>query len=275
MIIDGQAIATDILASVREQVATLGREVVVRAVVMQPNGATESYLRIKGARAEDAGMKLEVVHMPDDAVTEDILAAVLAPGADSVIVQLPLPNTINLGLVVDEIPLMKDADVLSKAAYEDFIYRKPHALLPPVVGAIKEVLERSKVDIAGKRAVVVGSGKLVGLPASAWLEEMGADVIVVNRESASLSEVAHADIVILGAGSPHLITPDMLKQGVVLIDAGTSESNGAIAGDAHPDCASVASVFTPVPGGMGPIAVACLFQNVATLVLRNSQKSVN
>ena len=115
--------------------------------------------------------------------------------------------------------------------------------------------------------MIVGNGKLVGQPAAVWFEEMGANIDVLTRESKSLEELQNADIVILGAGSPHLVKPEMLKQGVVLIDAGTSESNGAIVGDADPRCAEVASVFTPVPGGMGPIAVACLFQNVAELVL--------
>ena len=115
----------------------------------------------------------------------------------------------------------------------------------------------------------------MGQPAAVWFEEMGADIVVLTRQSESLAELAHADIAILGAGSPHLVKPDMLKEGVVLIDAGTSESNGAIAGDADPSCAGVARVFTPVPGGMGPIAVACLFQNVAELYLRKTQKSVH
>ena len=270
MIIDGRMIAADILASTRTRIAPLGRELIVRAIVMDPTGATASYLRIKSARAEDAGMRMEVVHMSPDATTQEVMSAVAAPGADSVIVQLPLPESVTTSLILDEIPLSKDADVLSRNAYEDFIYRKSRALLPPVVAAIKEVLERTHTEIKGKRAVVVGSGKLVGLPATAWFEEMGADVFVLTRQSESLAELAHADIVILGAGSPHLVKPDMIKEGVVLIDAGTSESNGAIVGDADPACAEVAGVFTPVPGGMGPIAVACLFHNVAELALRGA-----
>jgi methylenetetrahydrofolate dehydrogenase (NADP+) / methenyltetrahydrofolate cyclohydrolase len=267
MIIDGRAIAADILASAKSSVASLGRELVVRAVVMQPNAATHSYLRIKGARAEDAGMRLEIVLVPDNATTEEVMDAVATPGSDAVIVQLPLPESVTASLIIDEIPLSKDADVLSKIAYENFAYRKEGALLPPVVAAIKEVLSRNSVEIAGKRAVILGSGKLVGQPAAAWLEEMGADILVLTRQSESLAELAHADIVILGAGSPHLVKPEMLKKGVVLIDAGTSESAGAIVGDADPACADVASLFTPVPGGMGPIAVACLFQNAALLAL--------
>ena len=265
MIIDGRAISADILAATRVRAASHGRQLIVRAIVMDPTGATESYLRVKSARAEDAGMRMEVVRMSSNATTEEVMAAVAAPGADAVIVQLPLPDSVITSLVLDEIPLAKDADVLSRLAYEDFVYRKQDALLPPVVAAIKEVLERSHVEIQGKRAVIVGSGRLVGQPAAVWLEEMGADVLVLTRQSESLAELAHADIVVLGAGSPHLVTPDMLKEGVVLIDAGTSESNGAIVGDADPACAELASVFTPVPGGMGPIAVACLFQNVAKL----------
>ena len=269
MIIDGRAITADILATVKARVerAALSRVPVVRAVVMSPTKATESYLRIKGARAEDAGMRLDVVHLSPDATTEEVLEAVLAPSADSVIVQLPLPAMINTGLVLDEIPLGQDADVLSKTAYENFVYRKPGALVPPVVGAIREVLARNEVKLEGKRAVIVGSGRLVGQPAAVWLEEQGADIRIVTLHTDNLNELASADIVISGAGSPHLIKPEMLKKGVVIIDAGTSESNGAIAGDADPACAEVASVFTPVPGGMGPIAVACLFQNAAELLL--------
>jgi methylenetetrahydrofolate dehydrogenase (NADP+)/methenyltetrahydrofolate cyclohydrolase len=171
--------------------------------------------------------------------------------------------------IVNAIPLEKDADVLSQLAYEAFEKSVQPSLLPPVVGAIKEVFDRHAIDPTGKQTVIVGNGKLVGLPASVWLQSLGADVIVLTRNTFSEEVIRDADIVISGAGAPHLIKPDMLKEGVVLIDAGTSESNGAIAGDADPACADVASIFTPVPGGMGPIAVACLFKNAAALALRN------
>jgi methylenetetrahydrofolate dehydrogenase (NADP+)/methenyltetrahydrofolate cyclohydrolase len=281
MILDGRAIAADILASVKERVAAavLGGRIasapIIRAIVMSPTPATHSYLRIKSARAEDAGMHLDVVHVKDDATTEEVMNVVSMPGADAVIVQLPLPESVTTSLILDEIPISKDADVLSSAAYERFVYREHDALLPPVTAAIKEVLLRTAYpdlgELKGKRAVILGSGKLVGQPAAVWLEEMDADVVVLTRKSESLAELANADVLILGAGSPHLVKPDMLKRGVVLIDAGTSESNGAIVGDADPACAEVASVFTPVPGGMGPIAVACLFQNAADLLSFDSK----
>jgi len=275
MIIDGRAIASDILLRVHNEVATLGRELVVRAVVMNAIPATESYLRTKSARAQEAGMKMQIVQMPSDATTENVIQAVQNDAPDAVIVQLPLPPNVDSDAIINSIPLEKDADVLSTQAYENFVQQPPDALLPPVVSAIQEVLERANVNVKGKRAVVVGNGKLVGLPASVWLTAQGANVTTFTRDTFTPDSLKDADLVVSGAGSPHLITPDMLKNGMVLIDAGTSESNGALAGDADPSCASVASLFTPVPGGMGPIAVACLFKNVAELHLRKTQKSVH
>ncbi len=268
MIIDGRAIAQEIIENVKRKVSVFDREIILRAIVMQPNAATESYLRVKAARASDAGIKMEIVHIPNNATDGEILTAVTASGADSVIVQLPLPEEINSARILDGIPFEKDPDVLSKVAYEHFTQGRSDSLVPPVVGAIQEVFKRANVEVAGRNAVVIGKGRLVGQPAIVWLESQGAQVEVLTRKSTDYSPLLSADIIISGAGSSHFITPSMLKHGVVLIDAGTSESNGAIAGDADPSCAEVASIFTPVPGGMGPIAVACLFKNTATLALR-------
>jgi len=263
MIIDGKQIAAEILAATKAEVADLGRVPVVRAITVSPNAATESYLRIKSARAADAGMLLEVVKLPDTATTEEVIAAVGQEGADAVIVQLPLPDGIDTEAVLDAVPALKDADVLSHATR-----KMPGALLPPVAASVQEILDRSGCNAHGKYVVVVGQGWLVGDPVAVWLRTSGADVHALTRESSDLSILKNADIVVSGAGSPHLIKPEMLKQGVVLIDAGTSESDGALAGDADPACADVASVFTPVPGGVGPIAVACLFRNVASLLTK-------
>lgn len=269
MIVDGRAIASEILKDVR---ARIPRAAVVRAVVVMPSPATESYLSIKEARAEEAGMRLEVVRLPETATEADVIEAVEHPGCDAVIVQLPLPAHLDQKAILDRIPTARDADVLSSLAYARFAADDAEALLPPVVASIAEVLERAKVFVAGKGAVVVGQGRLVGLPAAAWLVNQGAEVGVVTREAGDLSGLMEADIIVAGAGSAALIRPEHIKDGVVLIDAGTSESGGAIVGDADPACAERASVFTPVPGGIGPIAVACLFRNVMLLMERALQE---
>jgi methylenetetrahydrofolate dehydrogenase (NADP+)/methenyltetrahydrofolate cyclohydrolase len=267
MIINGTQIADELLKEAHEEVVRLGRMPVVRAVTVAPNAATESYLRVKSKRAADAGMQLDIVRLPDNATTADVVKAIGEPGADAVIVQLPLPDSIHTQEVLDAIPVEKDADVLSRAAREAFENGKERALLPPVADAMKEILLRGGVDPKGKNAVVIGSGWLVGMPAATWLRQAGANVSILTRESGDISQaLTSADIIVSGAGAANLITPEMLNQGVTLIDAGTSESNGTLAGDADPACAEVASVFTPVPGGVGPIAVACLFRNVAKLL---------
>ncbi|KND47966.1 MAG: methylenetetrahydrofolate dehydrogenase (NADP+) / methenyltetrahydrofolate cyclohydrolase [Parcubacteria bacterium C7867-004] len=260
MIVDGRAITSEILARVRGK-----KTLTVRAVSVSPSPATESYLAIKASRAEDAGMELEVLQLLDSATTEEVIAAVREPGADAIIVQLPLPDGIDTQAVLDSIPLEKDADVLSRAAYARFENGEDGALLPPVVGAVREILERGGIEVPGKRAVVIGQGRLVGAPVALWLKQQGASVSVLTRESGDLAELKDADIIVSGAGVAGLIQPNHVRQGVALIDAGTSESSGAIVGDADPACAEVAALFTPVPGGVGPVAVACLFANAARL----------
>lgn len=271
MIVDGRAIAGTLLFDVRKDVEQLPVRIVVRAIVVTPSPATESYLATKAARAEEAGMHLEVVKLPDEATTEDVIRAVEAPGCDALIVQLPLPGSIDTQKVLDAIPLKKDADVLSSSAYARFKEGTADALVPPVAGAVAHILETSGVEPRGMNAVVIGQGRLVGEPAATWLTQAGATVTVLTRESTDRSALARADLIVAGAGVANLIRPEDIKEGVVLIDAGTSESDGAIVGDADPACSDRASVFTPVPGGVGPVAVACLFKNVARLVLNNKQ----
>ncbi len=271
MKIDGRVIAAEILNDTKARVERLGMSPVVRAITCAPSPATLSYLRIKSARASDAGMTLEVVTMSEDATEEELISAVTAPGAHAVIVQLPLPPQFDAARVVNAIPVEQDADVLSVQAYKEF---KDGGIRPPVVEAIVEVLARAGVGVAGSKAVVVGQGKLVGQPVAEFLEGEGAVVHRLTLDSVDMSPLGAADIVVSGAGSPHLITPELVRDDVVLIDAGTSESGGALVGDIDPECEEKASVFTPVPGGVGPIAVACLFRNVVALLERLDKQPI-
>lgn len=268
MIVDGRTLASDILAEVKASVTP--RMPVVRAITVAPSAATQSYLRIKMQRAEEGGMRLDVVPLSDDAREDAIIAAITESGADAVIVQLPIPETLDCERVLSAIPIEKDADVLSAAAYARFDENAPGALVPPVAAGVWEILMRSGVSVTGKKTVVVGKGQLVGKPCGTLLERNGAIVSYVRRATTPEERAklfGEADIIVSGAGDAHIIKPEMVKEGVVLVDAGTSGSGGGVAGDIDPACASKASVFTPVPGGVGPVAVSCLFKNVAALVL--------
>lgn len=271
MIIDGRKMAGDVLMRTKARAQALSHPPRVLAIVASETPATKSYLAIKAKRAADAGCVLEIRHIKSSLRPWDIFD--MAKDADAVIIQLPLPEGADTKALCDAIPVEKDADVLSSAArtkFEMMDLRNPSfALLPPVVGAVREIFIQNEINPKGKKAVVVGKGFLVGAPVATWLTGQGAEVVVANRSTADFSEVLRAaDIIVSGAGSPHFIKPEMLKQGVVLIDAGTSESGGALAGDADPACAEVCSLFTPVPGGVGPLAVAKLFENAVTLAER-------
>ncbi len=133
MIIDGRTIASEILAEVR---AGLSGPVTVRAVTVSPTPATESYLSIKGKRAEEAGMQLDIVRLPETATMEEIIAEIERPGCDALIVQLPLPEHLDERKILSAIPEHLDADVLSPMAYARFSLDEPEALLPPVVAVV-------------------------------------------------------------------------------------------------------------------------------------------
>ena len=257
MILNGRALAGEILERTKARAENLiHRPRVVAYVVQDPTSATVSYLKIKAKSALAAGC--DFAESSDTNFFTD---------ADAAIVQLP--TNAEGATLLEHIPLDKDADVLSKKAREAFARGDDGALLPPVVAAVREIFRTHGVDAKGKQAVVLGDGWLVGNPCAIWLGQQGATVTTLTKESKDTAAVLRtADIIISGVGVPHLITPDNLKEGVILIDAGTSESNGEVAGDADPACAGKCSVFTPVPGGVGPIAVACLFENAVTLAER-------
>ena len=260
MILDGKKLAAEILARVSARAVSLAHPPLVVALVGEESAATKSYLKIKQARAADAGCVLEV--RPLGSSFDD---------ADAALAQLPLPESVDVQSVLDSIPRAKDADVLSDAARTAFELSEPGALLPPVVGAVVEILKG--VPLAGRRAAVVGNGFLVGAPVATWLRQQGAAVTVLDIDSKPedfIAALRAADVVVSGAGKANLITPELIKEGVVLIDAGTSESGGVVVGDANPACAAKCSLFTPVPGGVGPIAVAKLFENAVELASRRT-----
>ena len=273
MIIDGRALAREVLARTKMRAGKLARRPLIVALTGSDTPATRSYLAIKTKKAEEAGCVLEIKRFDlSKGINNFTLSRQVVDSAEdahAIIVQLPLPAGVDVKKVCDAIPLSKDADVLSVTARAKFERSDTDALLPPVVGAVREIFVHSGIDVKGKKAVVIGDGWLVGNPCAKWLKQQGTEVSVLTSKSENLAVALRAaDIIVSGAGSPHLIRPEMLKQGVVLIDAGTSESGGTIVGDADPACAAKCSFFTPVPGGIGPLAVACLFENAVTLAER-------
>ncbi len=276
MIVSGKEIAEDIQRKFKLEVS--GRKVVpvLCVVVVGGDGVTKKFVSQKKKYAEAVDVTLKEVLFKDDVSENDVILKIkeCVNKCDGIVVQLPLPATFNTQKVLDAVPETHDVDVLSQNAFNAFKRgdgsplreNRPPFLLPPVVGVIREILLRNNIFVGNKKVVVVGEGRLVGQPAVIWFKRHEAEVVVVNEYTKDIGVFTkNADIVVSGAGVSGLIKPEMIKNGVVLLDAGTSESKGKVVGDAESACAEKASIFTPVPGGIGPITVAMLFVNLVLL----------
>ena len=263
MIIDGKAIAEDMYQALAKRRALFERNIQIGILVVSPSPVIESFVRIKTRAAERLNVEMVRVDLPDDVDTARAIEAVkkLAGETDSIIVQLPLPKSLDTNAILGAIPPEKDVDALNPTIPED-----KHPVFAPVALAVVEILERSQVVIKGARTVVVGAGRLVGAPSEVLLRRLGADVSMFTLQKGSIEDLKEADIVVCGAGNPGFIKPEHIKEGVAIVDAGASESKGRVVGDADPACAEKAAIITPVPGGVGPIAVAMIFRNLFDLL---------
>lgn len=266
MNVNGKQIADDIKNTLKEGVAKLPQKPRLDIIYAGKNPVIEGFLRMKRRMGEDIGVETNVHHFPATVSQKSLIDEIQKIAADKnsggIIVQLPLPPELNTEMILNAIPPEKDIDVLSENAL--LLFEQGNLLLsPPVVGAIAEILKQNKIPITGKNAVVLGNGRLVGRPAASWLKQNGATVSVFEKTSGDPKlALKTADIIVSGMGVGNFIKPDMIREGVILFDAGASEEAGEIKGDADNACSDKCAIFTPVPGGIGPITVALLFKNL-------------
>jgi methylenetetrahydrofolate dehydrogenase (NADP+) / methenyltetrahydrofolate cyclohydrolase len=265
-VVDGKHIAKNLIEELKSEESGAGKKTAFLLFTLSRE--SESFIRRKTAVAEELGVESAVVRKKSK-TTEDALDAlrdVVANGYDGVILQLPLPEEIDADVLIDAIPASVDVDMLGKEAKEKYMSATTERV-PPVARAVHEIFSHYMVDLFGDEIVVLGKGRLVGGPVTMYLERLKMPYKVFDESSddeMKLEAISKADVIISGIGRPHYIKPHMIKEGVVLIDAGTSESGGKIVGDADPACESKSSLYTPVPGGVGPIVVASLFKNLFT-----------
>jgi methylenetetrahydrofolate dehydrogenase (NADP+)/methenyltetrahydrofolate cyclohydrolase len=263
MIVDGKALAERIYADLKNAVTALPLPPRLGILTCAPNFETEKYLNLKEKKATSVGVETIRSTHGSSATTDELVAALhkLVEQTDGIVVQLPLPPTVDANVVLHALPSTHDVDALKADTTE---------VLSPVVGAIAEILKVHNVPLPKTHVVVVGSGRLVGRPAAHWFMEHGASVSIVTRSTVDIPYYTkNADIIVLGAGVPGLLTSDMVKEGVIILDAGTSEDGGVLVGDADPQCAPKASLFTPVPGGIGPMTIAILLRNLVSLITKH------
>ncbi|PIP86888.1 hypothetical protein COW81_03190 [Candidatus Campbellbacteria bacterium CG22_combo_CG10-13_8_21_14_all_36_13] len=262
-IVNGRQIRDEIKETLKGGFLNVGRPVVLGIIYAGENPVIDSFVRLKQKFGEDMGVSVVVHRFPSDIRGGDLIEQIknIQKESDGVVVQLPLPahlDQVNVLSVLDE---NKDIDLLKDSTFKKFLNNETK-MMPPVVGAIDEIFRRYSIVLKNNRIVIVGKGKLVGKPVFVWLMKEGVLPTVVGKEDNLIESLKDADIIISGVGEPNLITPDVVKDGVVLIDVGTSESGGTMVGDISRECESKASVFSAVPGGVGPITIAKLFENL-------------
>src|SRR6476661_3631676 len=270
-LLEGGPIADEIRTAVAEDVASFtaahGREPGLAVVIVGRDAPSTVYLERILRGCAKVGIHAAFVELEGEATEASVTATIRAvnvdPTVDGVIVQMPLPPTIRLRSVVAAIYPTKDIDGihplnagLLRLGYDGF--------LPATAHAAVEILRRSGIEIAGRDAVVVGRSPVVGMPAAFLLVKEDATVTVCHSRTRDLAaHVREADIVVVAAGHPKLITGDILKPGAVVVDVGINVVDGRVVGDVDfASAVEVASAITPVPGGIGPLTNAILLTHL-------------
>lgn len=277
-ILDGRKVARDIELELAEEVKELVKKGLrpphLVAVLVGEDGASKTYVNAKMKACEVVGFKSSLIKYDADISEDDLLKKVdelnVNEGVDGYIVQLPLPEHISVEKVIDRINPKKDVDGFTPANFGK-IDQEHHSLLPATPMGVIELLDRYKIETKGKHCVVVGKSHIVGMPMSILLAGPGdATVTLCHIHTKNLEEHTRcADILVVAVGKPGLINGDMVKDGVVIVDVGTTrvpdatkKKGFALKGDVDFETVEPkASYITPVPGGVGPMTIASLIMN--------------
>lgn len=279
ILMDGNALRDEIIAGLRVTVEAAGSPPICLATVLVGNdGPSQRYVASKHKKALEAGLVARHVDLPDTATQGEVEAAVRELTEDvsvhGVLVQLPLPDGLDPEPVLDLIPPEKDVDGLTERSMGRLLRNRP-GLVGCTPNGVIRLLEKYEVPTSGARAVVIGRSTLVGLPLSLLLNRKGADATVTMAHSRTAdmnAVVREADIVIGAAGQAGMITGDMIKPGAAVVDVGVSRTEAGIVGDVDRlSVEPVAGWLTPMPGGTGPMTIACLMEN--TLIAAQLQSA--
>ena len=269
---DGNRLRDEIVAGLAATIARAGSPAVcLGTVLVGDDGPSQRYVRNKHVQAAKAGMQSRNEVLPADAGqtrVEQVVAALAAdPSVHGILVQSPLPAGYDEEAVLRLIPADKDVDGLTSESMGRLVRGLPGLVGCTPLGVMR-LLERHSIPTRGRRAVVVGRSMLVGLPLSLLLARKGVDatVTIAHSRTADLVDVCRdADILVGAVGQPGLITAAHVKPGAAVIDVGISRTDAGIVGDvAFEAVQAVAGHITPMPGGTGPMTIACLLENTLT-----------
>lgn len=288
MILSGKELSDNIKSQLAVQVATFpsryGRVPHLAVVLVGDDPASATYVRNKGRACEKIGIQNSTIHLPaetsEEALLEQIRLLNEDESVDGILVQLPLPAHIDELKALYAIAREKDVDGFHPENVAALWRRRtepetnPQYCVPCTPRGIIRLLKAANVQIEGKRAVVVGRSNIVGLPTSKLLLNENATVSICHSHTIGLAEITReADILVVAVGKPRFITADMVKKGAVVIDVGIDHGeDGKLCGDVDFEAVKeVASVITPVPGGVGPMTICSLMENTIDCFINRQQ----
>jgi methylenetetrahydrofolate dehydrogenase (NADP+)/methenyltetrahydrofolate cyclohydrolase len=276
-IIDGAAVAREVRDEVAREVAALEARGItpgLAVVIVGENAASQVYVRNKVRTAESLGLRSQRVALPASVSQAELMATVAqlnaAPDVHGFLVQMPLPQHLDAGIVPHLIDPAKDVDGFHRENVGALVLNEP-GLRPCTPLGVMRLLEHAEVTTRGAHAVVVGRSNIVGKPMSMLLLHAGATVTICHSQTRDLPAIAReADILVAAVGRPRFVTRDMVKPGAVVIDVGINrDADGRLCGDVDFEgVRDVASAITPVPGGVGPMTVAMLMSNTVAAAAR-------
>ena len=263
-LIKGKPIAERIRAEVAEHVKEIGHIGLV-TVLVGDDPASDVYIRLKHKAAVEVGIEATDLRLPAEISEAELLARVAELDADeqvdAILVQLPLPDHIDEARIIRALEPAKDVD-----GFHPFnagqLYLGRRTLVPATPLGVMAMLREHKIDLDGARAVVIGRSDIVGKPMAHLLMQANATVTICHSHTKDLARhTLDADVLVAAVGVPAMVSPDMVKAGGVVIDVGINRTEAGLVGDVDPGAAEVAAYLTPVPGGVGPMTIACLLEN--------------
>lgn len=269
ILLDGIALRDETVVKLRDAINSAGNPAICLATVLVGDDApSHIYVNSKHKKAQEAGMVSKGVNLSANSTQAQVEDAVTALVADKqvhgILVQLPLPKHIDTEAVLSLLPVEKDVDGLTEKSLGRLVRGVPGHVPCTPLGVVR-LLERHSIQTVGKRVTVIGRSALVGLPQMLLLVRRGADatVTVAHRSTTDMIEVCReSDIIIAAAGAAKMVTAAHVKPGATVIDVGVTRINNKIVGDVDFEAVqAIAGAITPMPGGTGPMTIACLLEN--------------
>ncbi|MBM3229708.1 bifunctional 5,10-methylenetetrahydrofolate dehydrogenase/5,10-methenyltetrahydrofolate cyclohydrolase [Candidatus Parvarchaeota archaeon] len=257
-----------IKASVAAKVAAMAQKPHLAVIQVGAVEASSIYIARKQEACARVGIKSTLERMPENTTTQQLLKAIerlnLDKGVTGILVQLPLPKQIDEDCIINSIDPKKDVDGFHPLNAGGFYLGRGGYLRPATPSGVMKLLAHYGIDVEGKNAVVVGRSNIVGKPLTLMLLEKHATVTIVHSRSKGIEKITKkADIVAVAIGKPGFLKAGMVKKGAVIVDIGITRVEGKVHGDADFEgLKEVVSAITPVPGGIGPMTIACLLENV-------------